>query len=39
MQSNAYAVMEHDTFERLKAARLPMREIAHDVRRVLVGRR
>ena len=39
MQSNAYAVMEHDTFERLNAAHVPMREIAHDVRHVLVGRR
>ena len=38
LQTKAYAVMEHDTFDRLKAGGVPMREIAHDVRHVLAAR-
>jgi 4-amino-4-deoxy-L-arabinose transferase-like glycosyltransferase len=35
----AYAVMERRTFEALEREAVPMRELAHDVRRVLVARR
>jgi hypothetical protein len=38
-EPDAYAVMERKTFAMLAARGVPMREIAHDINRVLVSRR
>jgi 4-amino-4-deoxy-L-arabinose transferase-like glycosyltransferase len=37
-EPRAYAVMETKTFEELEGRQVPMRELAHDANRVLVGR-